>query len=230
MVKKIQNKNNYNKPDSTKESKEIGKKKHPIWFYFIPISIPVVFFILLELFLRVINYGTKYIQWVNLTKDQYILNPEYTRKYFHSTNGVPYSNGNFFDVIKADNAFRVFILGESSAAGYPFSPNGDFGKYIRKGLGLLYPDRKIEVVNLGITAINTYTIRDLMHGVIDQKPDLILIYTGHNEFYGALGVGSTESLGSSRFLINSALWLEDFRTTQLVKLGVPASISAHLNY
>lgn len=217
MAKKIQNKNSYKSPEKKNTRALNLNKKTPFWFYIIPVVIPIVFFILLELVLRLFSYGTEYVQWVNLTKDKYIFNPEYTRKYFHSTEGVPYPNGNYFDVVKADNAFRIFILGESSAAGYPFAPNGDFGRYLRKRLEVNYPDKKIEVVNLGITAVNSYTIRDIMPGVIEQKPDLILIYTGHNEYYGALGVGSTESLGSSRFLINTTLWLEKFKTTQLIR-------------
>ena len=32
-----------------------------------------------------------------------------------------------------------------------------------------------------------------------QEPDAVLIYAGHNEYYGALGVGSTESLGRGAF-------------------------------
>ena len=56
-----------------------------------------------------------------------------------------------------------------------------------------------------------------MPGVLDQKPDLILIYAGHNEYYGALGVGSVESFGSSRTLIRLMLYLNDFRITQLVR-------------
>jgi tetratricopeptide (TPR) repeat protein len=53
--------------------------------------------------------------------------------------------------------------------------------------------------------------------VIEQKPDLILIYTGHNEYYGALGIGSVESLGNSRSMINLLLYLNKYRTVQLVR-------------
>ena len=63
-----------------------------------------------------------------------ILNPDIAYRYFHSTKGIPYSNQNSFDVVKKDNAFRIFILGGSSAAGYPYTPNGDFGKYLQKKL------------------------------------------------------------------------------------------------
>ena len=82
---------------------------------------------------------------------------------------------------------------------------------------MVYPNTPIEVINLGMTAINSYTLLDLLPGVLDQKPDLILIYTGHNEYYGALGVGSVQSLGSSRTLIRLMLYLNDFRITQLVR-------------
>ena len=70
---------------------------------------------------------------------------------------------------------------------------------------------------MGISAINSFTLRDFANAILDKKPDLILIYTGHNEYYGALGVGSSVNLGYSRFLINTYLWLRDFRTTQFLQ-------------
>jgi tetratricopeptide (TPR) repeat protein len=96
-------------------------------------------------------------------------------------------------------------------------PMGSFSRYIRKRLELTYPNNRIEVVNIGLTAVNSYTVRDFMPGVLEQKPDLILIYTGHNEYYGALGVGSLESLGSSRMFVNLILNLNKFKTTQLLR-------------
>ena len=191
--------------------------KTPIWFYFVLILIPVIFLVLLEFGLRIFNYGYDFTQWVKVTDSEYVLNPDFTHRYFFSTQNVPYSNGNVFDIDKKENAFRVFILGGSSAAGYPFTPNGDFGRYLKKYLEAVYPTNKIEVVNLAITAVNSYTIRDLIPGVLEQKPDLILIYAGHNEYYGALGVGSMESLGTNRSIVNLVLKLNNFKTTQLVR-------------
>jgi tetratricopeptide (TPR) repeat protein len=68
-----------------------------------------------------------------------------------------------------------------------------------------------------MTAINTYTIRDLFPGILEQMPDLVLIYTGHNEYYGALGVGSMESLGISRTVVNLVIYFERFKTFQLIR-------------
>lgn len=192
-------------------------EKNRWWFYIIIILIPVIFFIVLESALRIFEYGKDLSQWVKVTDKYYLLNPDVAFRYFNNTRSVPSSNQNAFLINKNEKVFRIFILGGSSAAGYPFSPNGSFGNYLKSILTKKYPDKNIEVINLGLTAVNSYTILDLMPGVIEQKPDLVLIYAGHNEYYGALGVGSTESFGSSRTLVNFILYLNRFKTTQLLK-------------
>lgn len=210
---------------SKKEIEEIINSKiqakkpenSPYWFYIILILIPFIFFFLLEVGLRLFNYGDSYEQWVNATPTKLMLNNEVARRYFYTTKSVPYSVQNTFDAEKKTNSFRVFVMGESSAAGYPFSPNGSFSRYVQKRLEVLYPDKTIEVVNISLTAISSYTLRDLFPGVIEQNPDLVLIYTGHNEYYGALGVGSLESLGQFRFFVNLLLSLNEYRTTQLLR-------------
>jgi tetratricopeptide (TPR) repeat protein len=186
-------------------------------FYLVVLLFPILFFILLELGLRLFDYGNDYTQWVNPAKGLYVLNPGIAHKYFHNIDNVPYSNQDVFDEIKKPNSFRVFVLGESSGAGYPYVPIGAFSRYLQQRLSLEYPDSKIEVINCSMTAINTYTMRDLFPGILEQKPDLILIYAGHNEYYGALGVGSIESLGTSRSIVNMVIYLENFKTFQLVR-------------
>ncbi|MCF8432366.1 MAG: tetratricopeptide repeat protein, partial [Melioribacteraceae bacterium] len=99
----------------------------------------------------------------------------------------------------------------------PYGFAATFPRYVRKALKIVNSKTKIEVVNLGMSAINTYTIRDFVPGVIKHKPDLVLIYAGHNEYYGALGAGSTISLGNNRFLVNAIIKLREFKTTQLLQ-------------
>ena len=193
------------------------KKKTPFYFYIILIGLPILFFIMLELGLRLFGYGFNNEQWETAAEGKLMLNQEIAKRYFYDITTIPMSNQDVFDVEKKPNAYRVFVLGESSAAGYPFSPLGSFSRYIRDRLELVYPNSIIEVVNLSLTAINSYTLRDLFPEVLEQKPDLILIYTGHNEYDGALGVGSMESLGTSRAIINLLLYLNKYRTVQLVR-------------
>jgi tetratricopeptide (TPR) repeat protein len=182
------------------------KKKTPFYFYAILIGLPILFFVLLEFGLRLFGYGYNIAQWDTATEGKLMLNQEVAKRYFYNIERIPFSNQDVFDAVKKPNAYRIFVLGESSAAGYPFSPLGSFSRYIRDRLELVYPNSVIEVVNLSLTAINSYTLRDL-----------ILIYTGHNEYYGALGVGSMESFGTSRAMINLLLYLNKYRTVQLVR-------------
>jgi tetratricopeptide (TPR) repeat protein len=195
----------------------MAKKKTPKWFYAILISIPIIIIILLEIVLQVLNYGKDLRQWVEITDNKLILNPDIGARYFSNIKDYPHSNHDSFDKDKKSNSFRVFVFGGSSTAGFPYQPNGSFARYLRDRLILSHPENEIEVINLGITAINSYTILDLLPEVIDQNPDLVIIYAGHNEFYGALGVGSTESIGNSQELIRLFLFLNKFKTTQLLK-------------
>ena len=193
------------------------KKKTPFYFYIILICLPILFFVFLELGLRLFGYGFNNEQWEVAAEGKLMLNQEVAKRYFYETTTIPMSNQDVFDVEKKPNAFRVFVMGGSSAAGYPFSPLGTFSRYIRDRLTILYPSSTIEVVNLSLTAVNSYTIRDLFPGVLEQKPDLILIYAGHNEYYGALGVGSMESLGTSRKMVNLILYLNKYKTVELLR-------------
>jgi tetratricopeptide (TPR) repeat protein len=77
-----------------------------------------------------------------------------------------------------------------------------------------YPDRRFEVINISLTAVNSYTVLGFAREVVDYQPDAILIYTGHNEYYGALGVGSTDRIGGARWLVNLLLLLRQLRIVQ----------------
>lgn len=171
----------------------------------------------MEISLRIFDYGEDLSMWVPATKGKKIINANVARRYFSNVKNIPTTIEDVFDSSKANNGYRVFVLGESSAAGYPFMPLGSFSRYIRKRLELTYPEKRIEVINIGLTAVNSYTVRDFIPEVLEEKPDLILIYTGHNEFYGALGVGSLETMGNSRPLVNTYLFLSKFKTVQLMK-------------
>lgn len=196
------------------------QNKYPRWFYAVIISIPILFFIFLEIGLRIGHYGTAWEVFTELSS-QYpgILgfNPEIMAKYFPNLKNKPTPVFDGFERDKSANSIRIFVLGESSAAGWPYIPNASFPRVIKQKLELLYPDRKIEVINLGVSAVCSYTIRDILPDVLRQKPDAILIYTGHNEYYGALGAASTQSFGKYRRLVNFVLWLQGFRTVQLVQ-------------
>ena len=226
---KIAKKLNLNVEDIESYLNANPPKPVPKYFYIILVLLPIIFLILLELGLRLFNYGEEFMQWVPVTKTTLGLNPDIGKKYFTKTNAVPESIQDTFDKVKQDNSFRVFVLGGSSAAGYPFMPLGSFSRYIDQRLKLVYPESKIEVVNISLTAVNSYTIRDFIPKVLEEKPDLIIIYAGHNEYYGALGIGSMESLGTSRDMVNLILYLDKYKTTQFIRDLLSWAISLFAN-
>ncbi|MBT8381400.1 MAG: hypothetical protein KJO59_03470 [Ignavibacteria bacterium] len=193
------------------------KPPPPKWFYLSFIIIPVLFFFLLEIGLRVFSYGIDNRVWVDISSDMQILNPDISKRYFYTTKNAPFSVESFIYKEKKGNNFRIFVLGASSGAGYPYLSSASFSKFIRKKLEILYASTQIEVSNFSMAAINSYVIRDLVPELLEKQPDLILLYLGHNEYYGALGVGSLESFGSSRFVVKTTLWLNKLKSVELLR-------------
>lgn len=149
--------------------------------------------------------------------DYLVPNPALAERYFAIEQHPPAPLFEPFAAVKPAHGFRVFVLGESTAAGFPWPPNGTFSRLLQDVLRDAMPGDSVEVINLAIPATNTYATLDQANAVIAQHPDAVLIYVGQNEYYGALGVGSTESIGSSPPLVRTYLWLERFRTFMLLR-------------
>lgn len=181
--------------------------------------IPVLLIIISETGLRFFNYGKNYTTFVEISdqfKDILFFNPKLPQKFFSSSVPVPSVIPDGFDKIKKENTFRIFVLGESSAAGFPYPPNASFPRFLKRKLQMIYPANKIEVINLGVSAVNSIFIRDILDDVIEQKPDLILFYAGHNEYYGAYGAASNDLSSASPFFARLSLSLKDYKVYQFL--------------
>ena len=195
-----------------------SKKKEPFIFYIIMWLIPILILVFVEMGLRIAGYGNEFQLFKKV--DTYVpgmlyVNPEISHKYFGNTKAPVFQQDIGFQEKKPEDSFRVFVLGGSSTQGFPYARNASFPAHLQRHLDLMYPNRVIEVVNLGASAINSYTLLDILPQVLEQSPDLILIYAGHNEYYGALGPGSTQ-LGSPR-LVRFYLYLKNFRIVQWIE-------------
>lgn len=183
--------------------------------------IPVLFFILFEIVLRLFHYGAEYdlvhvVKFGN--KKYYQVNKQVAKRYFSSQDvTIPDARDGIFQYEKAQNTIRIFCLGGSTTAGFPYQYNATFPSLLNDRLESLFPQKKFEIINFGISAINSYSVLDFSRELIKYQPDLVLIYMGHNEFYGALGVASTQAIGTNRNFINVYLKLEKFKTFQLVR-------------
>jgi len=192
-------------------------------FKIISISFPFFLIVLMEIVLRMSGYGENYQLFhilKNVNKPDYlVMNPDIAKKYFNDKNFHSDCQSDLFLKTKTDNTFRIFVQGESSVVGFPYYYGGSFPRMLKHRLSQTFPEKNIEVVNTGMTAVNSYTLWDLTDEIIKQKPDLVIIYAGHNEYYGALGAGSSISSGSHPSLARTYLFLKNFRFFQLLDNG-----------
>ncbi len=195
------------------------KGKKLLLFKMLAILFPFVLLFLLEVALRIFNYGHNTALFVKYPKDDRFMQMNYfaSDKFFSDTINATKGNSELFAINKASNTFRIFILGESTTIGYPYFHNGSFHRWLQYRLEQMYPDKNFEIINLSLTAVNSYTVLDFGKQLAQYKPDAVLIYTGHNEYYGALGIGSTSYISSNRFLVETLLKLRELKLAQLLK-------------
>jgi len=179
---------------------------------------------LVEIILRVANYGgnldlaaTRAVSG----REYYVINRRIGLRYFWGSGiTVPEPSEDVFEKIKGKNTKRIFCLGESTMAGFPYEFNATAPSLLRTHLQALLPQHNIEVVNLGLSAISSHVIKDLLNEVLQHEPDLLILYSGHNEFYGAYGAGSALRVPGGRWLTGLTIWLTHFRTFLLLRDAV----------
>jgi len=189
------------------------------WFRVIAILLPIIVLLVAELLLRLFHYGhdtSLFIRYPD-NPDYRVMNKYAAERYFSDTVNETRGSIEPFRVEKSANTFRIFVLGESTTAGYPYFHNGSFHRWLTYRLMREYPGIHFEVVNVSLTAVNSYTVLDFGKQVVHFQPDAVLVYVGHNEYYGALGVGSTSHIANSRWLVLSLLELRKLRLVQLLE-------------
>ncbi len=206
---------------ATKGPKNNISVKRRLLFSSLMLLIPLIFFALLELLLRVIGYGSDF-PLVNkdrfFGKEKYVVNRQVAQRYFSLPKSlVPEASEEMFDVNKQPNRLRIFCLGGSTTAGFPYEINATFPFQLQFRLREELMGHWAEVVNLGISAVNSYTVLDLLPEVLELEPDALIIYMGHNEFYGAYGAGSTQFISNNRKLTLLYLKLKRLRFVQLLQ-------------
>ncbi|WP_100641062.1 SGNH/GDSL hydrolase family protein [Alteromonas facilis] len=199
-------------------------KKNQVLFTLIGLSIPLLFFGLIEGSLRLVGVGQPAPLFIDnpVHPDYQLPRPDILTRYFPPSAQAPNVTleANFLLKDKPDNGFRVFVQGGSTAAGYPYGMGASLAGMLDHRLKASLPGRYVEVVNTALSAVNSFTLLDIADEIIEQAPDAVVIYAGHNEFLGILGVGSNYTLGSHYALTRSMLWLKDFNTYQLLQRAI----------
>ena len=201
-----------------------GKK---IVFILLQLSFTILFILFIELALRLFHVGKdlSLFQKSPQYTGYYEINPSVGKRFFNKLQATSSIN-DLFLIEKPDSCYRVFILGGSTAQGFPYQSGVSFGRILNYRLQDAFPNKLIEVVNLSMSATNSYTQADFIDEVLKYKPDAILIYAGHNEYYGALGVGSIENGGNVPWLKKLNLKLVHLRTYQLLQQIIAKSFKS----
>jgi tetratricopeptide (TPR) repeat protein len=122
-----------------------------------------------------------------------------------------------FSTKKPPGTKRIFVLGESAAAGYP-DPAFSFPRVLESLLRNACSEISWEIINTGVTAMNSHAIRLIADESARYEADAAIIYMGNNEVVGPYGPGSL--LGGSAMplsLIRAVTWLRSTRTGQALQ-------------
>ena len=183
----------------------------------IAILLPFGILLILEFLFRIGGYGNELSLFkTDQTGKYYYLNPQIGKRYF--TQEVNATNGNmdFFRKKKIPGTLRFFVLGSSTAIGFPYMYNGAFPRMLNYRLQRHFPELNIEMINLSLTAINSYAVLDMAKELAKYQPDAVLIYAGQNEYHGTLGVASSSKFGNHPLLINLFIRSKQSRLMQFI--------------
>lgn len=165
-------------------------------FYVVALLLPFLVFGVLELVLRLTATSAQIPLFVPAPVEGYLQpNESVIKRFFakpdHAPN-VSIDTGYFLEE-KPEDAIRVVVQGGSTAAGFPYGRMASPAGMLQQRLERAFPGRTVEVINTAMSAVNSFTLLDFADEIIDIEPDAVVIYAGHNEFLGVLGVGSAFS-------------------------------------
>jgi tetratricopeptide (TPR) repeat protein len=174
-------------------------RRHRLYLV-ITLLAPVLLFGLAELALRATGTGALEPLFVPVEQAPGYLqpNPQVIQRFFPDPRQAPEVSVDttWFPAAKAPGTLRIFVQGASSAAGFPYGRWASPAALLQQRLQRAYPDREIEIINTAMAAVTSYALLDFADEIIEQQPDAVVIYAGHNEYLGIGGVGS--SLVSAR--------------------------------
>jgi tetratricopeptide (TPR) repeat protein len=180
--------------------------------------LPLLLLALLEGVLRLAGYGypTAFAlkQSANGRK-VFVDNHRFAQRFFPP--GLARSSHPFrFAAEKPANTRRIFVFGESAAMGDP-EPAFGFARILELLLKHRYPGVNYEVINTGVTAINSHVIREIARDLAPRQGDIWIIYMGNNEVIGPFGTGTVFGPQGPRLgFIRASVALKKLRLAQLL--------------
>ena len=166
------------------------------WFRFsalvvLPMVLLAIVAALLEIGLRIGGYGydTRFFRSIRVGGQEYFLNNEKFSQRFFPAQLARWPDPFKMPAVKSPDTVRIFIFGESAAMGDP-QPAYGASRYMEVLLRERFPGGKIEVINLGITAINSHVILPIARECARHDGDFWIVYMGNNEMVGPFGAAT----------------------------------------
>ena len=209
------------------------KARTTLMSYGVLVLLPLVLLTLLEFVCRLLPQYDPLPLFIDGPVAGYLQpNPQIVRRYVNTYAAAAPKvapDTQYFLANKAQGTVRIVVAGESTAAGFPYGRFGSPAALLQEQFKRQYPDQSIEVISVAMAAINSYTVQDLMPEILAISPDAVVLYVGHNEYIGLLGVGSRFAFSESRSQKLAWLWLRRLALYQVMEqaLTPAAPVSAN---
>jgi tetratricopeptide (TPR) repeat protein len=153
--------------------------------------LPVIGLAMLEVVLRLAGYGhpTGFFKEVNSKGGRYLVDNEYFSLRFFPPELARWPGSVKLAAEKPGGVRRIFVFGESAAMGDP-QPAYSASRYLEVMLQERFPGERFEIINLGITAINSHVILQMARDCAARQGDIWIIYMGNNEMVGPFGAAT----------------------------------------
>lgn len=157
-------------------------------YYLIMISIPVVFFVLFDLVLRLAKidpYEEKPLPREFLGSAERLYNKiamaDGQEAYVTEVGRSDPCRFQPIPVHKPENAYFIFIVGGSAPGGFPYSGHVAFSQWLKAGLETVYPENAFHMVNASFPGVTLGTVALIVREMLEYQPDVIIVYSGNNE-------------------------------------------------
>ena len=131
------------------------------------------------------------------------VNPSYPKRYFLARHQGRLMAGGRMDAHPflepaSPDPFRIAFVGASTVRGFPHPRSLSAPAFLEAMLADAWPGREVQVFNLGIPALASFAVAQVLEDAIRLEPDLVVVYSGHNEYYGIDGAVTRWSPLSNR--------------------------------
>jgi len=103
------------------------------------------------------------------------------RSYVTSPHFAYQMNTQSFAKKKPAGVTRIFVVGGSAAYAWPYTEEFGFSGLLRRALATLAPGQ-FELINAAGMSYGSHRVLDVLKDVVNLEPDLVLVYSGNNEY------------------------------------------------